>query len=67
MNGFLLFVRDIFAPRQLLFYMVMLNSGGKGKSMSLNPAIKMSREAKLNGVHQTNYQFGIFHLLWMKK
>lgn len=40
--------------------MIMLNSGGKSKIASLNPAIKLQLEAKFNGVHLTNYKFDIF-------
>lgn len=47
-------------PRQLFFYMIMLNSGRKSKIASLNPAIKLQLEAKFNGVHLTNYKFDIF-------
>lgn len=45
----------------------MLNSWGKSKIISLNPAIKLQLEAKFNGVHLTNYKFGLFSFAWMKK
>lgn len=52
--------KDIFASRQLFFCMVIWNSGGKGKSVSLNSAIKPTPEAKFNGVDHANYKFDFF-------
>lgn len=45
----------------------MLNSQGKSKIISLNPAIELQLEAKFNGVHLTNYKFHIFSFAWIKK